>query len=109
MTPNFEAISTLATRAIAAEAHHSKAAASLAAAREAREVVATRLADLVGKRQEIVVRHAEGDFRDDDAEALAVLAADIDGLQLLIGRHDGVVSGAEGPVRAAADAAVAVK
>jgi hypothetical protein len=91
------------------EANHSKATAALAAAREARDGVARRLADLSGRRQAIILRRSEGREEEGDREELALLAADHEGLELLLGRHTGTVAEAEGPVHAAANAAAVAK
>lgn len=107
ITPSYANLTDLATRVVSAETGHAKAAAALASAQEARDAISARLADLAGKRQEIVVRRAEGDVRDDDASALALLDADTDGLKLIVGRHNGTVAEAQAPVRQATDAAAA--
>lgn len=105
MTPNFETIADYAVKVTAAEAKHAKAAA----AEEARNAIAARLADLAEKRQAIVLRRAEGRLEDSDPQELAVLGADLDGLEMLLGQRDAAVAEARVPERAAAAAVAAAR
>jgi len=72
--------------ALAAEIETTKtdarqAAAVFAEVKDYRDQVAGRIVDLAGQRAVIVTRRAGGDFHADDGTQLALLAADIEGLQ----------------------------
>ncbi len=101
MTPNVEALADMALAVVSAEAAHTKVAAALTAAQAARDAVAGRLAQAQARQREIGARRAGGDEREDDAQTLGVLHADIIGLEDLLARRDAVVAAAQGPVNAA--------
>jgi chromosome segregation ATPase len=66
---------------VAAEAEVDPAAAAVEAARVEHEKIVSRVAALTAERAEIVARRARGDARADDGPALALLAADLEGLE----------------------------
>ena len=101
MTPSLEHLADLSVGVVAKEAAHGKASAALAAAQAARDAVAGRLAQAQARQREVGARRAEGDEREDDAQELGVLAADIVGLEDLLARRDAEVAAAQGPVNAA--------
>jgi hypothetical protein len=98
MTPTLEHLADLALAATSHEAAHGKATSALASAQAARDAVASRLAQAQQRQREIGGRRAEGDVRDDDVQELAVLAADISGLQDLLSRRDAEVEAARAAV-----------
>ncbi len=101
MTPSLEHLADLSVGMVAKEAAHTKATAALATAQAARDAVAGRLAQAQARQREVGARRVEGDEREDDAQELGVLAADIVGLEDLLARRDAEVAAAQGPVNAA--------
>lgn len=79
--------------------HH--ASGALASAEAARDNIDTRIADLVTQRAAIVARRAGGNHQPDDGSQLALIAADVDGLQAMIPDADAVAAAARLPVQTA--------
>lgn len=82
--------------------HH--ASGALASADAARGNIDTRIADLVTQRVAIVARRASGDHWPDDGGQLALIAADIEGLDAMKPDADAVIAAARLPVQTAQNA-----
>jgi hypothetical protein len=94
-----------ATRQIAAAvARHETAAAALENARAARARIVERVAALDAGRSEIIGRRQRGQIQPDDAGALALNAADREGLAAMMSDAAAVVDAARAPVEAAGNA-----
>lgn len=89
---------TAAARQIAAAvAEHEKSSAALDCALAARARIADRIAALDASRAEIIVRRQRGEVLPDDGGALALNAADREGLAAMTADADTMVSAARGP------------
>lgn len=81
-------IAAAARQLAQAEFAAESATSALREAEAARDLVRSRLTDMEGQRRGIGARRAAGDQRDDDGQALALIAADTEALDGILAKKD---------------------